>query len=64
MKTIIFTLSILCQKIDKWNVPEDIHDEYLWRLGNLTLLGQEYNKKATNSTFDKSVLFIKIVIFL
>ncbi|WP_306766672.1 DUF262 domain-containing protein [Staphylococcus hominis] len=47
---------IMPKKIDKWDVPEDIHDEYLWRLGNLTLLGQEYNKKATNSTFDKKCI--------
>lgn len=35
-----------------WNhITEDEHEEFLWRLGNLTLLGQEYNRKATNRDF-------------
>ncbi|MBY8910800.1 HNH endonuclease family protein, partial [Salinicoccus roseus] len=31
---------------------QDIHEQYVHRLGNLTLLGDEYNKECTNSTFD------------
>jgi hypothetical protein len=27
--------------------------EYVWKLGNLTLLGQEYNQKASNKSFEK-----------
>ncbi|HAK1354462.1 TPA: HNH endonuclease, partial [Listeria monocytogenes] len=29
------------------------HGEYLWKLGNLTLLGGEYNKKSTNKIFNE-----------
>lgn len=36
-----------------WNVDPDTHSEYVWRIGNLTLLGGEYNKKIVNSSFDK-----------
>jgi len=31
--------------------PEE-HAEYLWRVGNLTLLGQEYNQGISNSPFE------------
>jgi hypothetical protein len=34
-----------------WTTEEDIHQAYLWRLGNLTLLGSEYNKKILNKVF-------------
>lgn len=38
----------------------DAHEEYLWRLGNLTLLGQEYNRNATNKEFDdKKEIYLK-----
>ncbi|MDV7769733.1 DUF262 domain-containing HNH endonuclease family protein [Enterococcus faecalis] len=47
---------ILPKKIKEgqWcDFTEDEHNEYLWRLGNLTLLGQEYNIKAKNKTFNE-----------
>ena len=46
---------ILPQKInDEWiNFNDEDHETYLWRLGNLTLLGQEYNNRAKNKGFDK-----------
>ena len=46
---------ILPKKInDEWiNFNDDEHETYLWRLGNLTLLGQEYNNRAKNKGFDK-----------
>lgn len=47
---------ILPQRITngEWiNFNKDEHETYLWRLGNLTLLGQEYNNKAKNKEFDK-----------
>lgn len=43
---------ILPQKPTDWHISEDIHEQYVHRLGNLTLLGDEYNKECTNSTFD------------
>lgn len=46
---------ILPKKInDEWiNFNDEDHETYLWRLGNLTLLGQEYNNRAKNKGFDK-----------
>ena len=47
---------ILPQRIKngEWiNFNKDEHQTYLWRLGNLTLLGQEYNNQAKNKEFDK-----------
>lgn len=35
-----------------WDIEEEVHEEYVNRLGNLTLLGQEYNKNASNKTFE------------
>ncbi|MBO4509338.1 MAG: DUF262 domain-containing protein [Spirochaetaceae bacterium] len=34
-----------------WQEVEDYHKEYVWRLGNLTILGQEYNKKIKNHKY-------------
>ena len=36
-----------------WKVDQDFHNDYLWRLGNLTLLGSEYNKMGQNFLFQK-----------
>lgn len=46
---------ILPKKINEdWiNFNDEGHETYLWRLGNLTLLGQEYNNRAKNKGFDK-----------
>lgn len=39
---------------DDWKQFSDEEaNDLLWRLGNLTLLGQEYNQKASNKAFDK-----------
>lgn len=39
---------------DDWKqFSEEEANDLLWRLGNLTLLGQEYNQKASNKSFDK-----------
>lgn len=46
---------IMPEKIGKWDVDQDTLDEYLWRLGNLTLLGDEYNREISNKTFDKKL---------
>lgn len=44
---------IMPQKPSKWNVEPEQAEEYKNRLGNLTLLGEEYNKNASNDTFEK-----------
>ncbi|MGL5899211.1 MAG: DUF262 domain-containing protein [Lactobacillaceae bacterium] len=36
---------------EEWGVDEELHGQYLWKLGNLTLLGSEYNMKASNKGF-------------
>ncbi len=35
----------------KWKIPEDTHNEYLWRLGNLTLLSGKLNIQISNEVF-------------
>lgn len=35
-----------------WKVDEESHKKYINRLGNLTLLADEYNKSIQNKTFD------------
>ena len=37
---------------DEWNIDADQHENYLNRFGNLTLLGQEYNRSAVNKDFE------------
>lgn len=43
---------ILPQSIGEWRIDSEKHKEYLWRLGNLTLLGKEYNEKILNKKFE------------
>lgn len=38
---------------EHWKVDEGEHNEYLHMLGNLTLLGKEYNNKIKNYSFKK-----------
>ncbi|MBD8026046.1 DUF262 domain-containing protein [Ureibacillus sp. Re31] len=44
---------IMPKKIGDWKVHEDVHQKYLNRLGNLTLLADEYNKSIKNKVFEK-----------
>lgn len=55
---------IMPQKITEWkNITKKEHEEYLWRLGNLTLLGSEYNKKISNKAFpEKKKMYEKSLI--
>lgn len=39
----------------KWQVEEEIHSDYLWRLGNLTLLSGTINKAISNDVFSVKV---------
>ena len=36
----------------QWQVPSDIHESYLWRLGNLALLSGPRNISISNKPFD------------
>lgn len=40
------------QTADDWKVDGDQHEIYVNRFGNLTLLGQEYNRSAVNKDFE------------
>lgn len=40
-------------KAGDWTVSEDTHENNLWKLGNLTLLGEEFNRKITNKVFNE-----------
>ncbi|MDY5213042.1 DUF262 domain-containing protein [Intestinibacter sp.] len=43
-----------------WNINDEDHQRYLWRIGNLTLLGAEYNRKNSNKLFeDKKEMYSK-----
>lgn len=39
------------EKIGKWSISEEDHKAFLWRLGNLTLLGAKLNKRNSNKIF-------------
>ncbi len=39
----------------KWQVMDDLHSDYLWRLGNLTLLSGIINKSISNDVFANKV---------
>lgn len=43
---------IMPENIDEWNVDEDFHDKYLWRLGNLALLSGPLNQAVSNNPFN------------
>lgn len=44
---------IMPKRKGQWDVDDEVHEKYLNRLGNLTLLADEYNKSIQNKTFDK-----------
>ncbi len=52
---------IMPQKITAWNnISKKDHEENLWRLGNLTLLGSEYNKRISNKVFSEKKKMYKL----
>lgn len=40
----------------KWQIDDDLHEDYLWRLGNLTLLSGKINKSISNDVFSVKVI--------
>lgn len=44
---------IMPTALGKWEIGKEDHNENLWKLGNLTLLGEEYNKKISNKAFSE-----------
>lgn len=48
-----------------WNITDEQHQEYLWRIGNLTLLGKEFNQAIQNNLFpSKKVMYSESLIQL
>lgn len=46
-----------------WNIDSKIHERYVQRLGNLALLDEKLNKKASNAPFvDKKKYYKKSLI--
>ena len=41
------------RRADDWKVNPEQHELYVNRLGNLTLLGEEYNRNAVNKDFNR-----------
>lgn len=44
---------IMPEDATKWNVSEEDHEGYLWRLGNLALLSGKLNKQGSNRPFEE-----------
>ena len=44
---------IMPQDTKQWEIPEQEHTDYLWRLGNLTLLSSKLNKTISNKPFNE-----------
>ena len=44
---------IMPETIGEWEIDEETHDEYLWRLGNLALLKGTLNTAISNKLFDE-----------
>lgn len=45
---------IMPENGEQWeNISKEDHDEYLWRLGNMTLLSGKKNRTASNKVFEK-----------
>lgn len=45
---------------NEWLIDSDSHRDNLWKLGNLTLLGQEYNQAIKNYSFNRKKDFYRI----
>ncbi len=43
---------IMPQNNSLWNIAPDVHEEYLWRLGNICLLSGKLNVKISNKPFN------------
>jgi uncharacterized protein with ParB-like and HNH nuclease domain len=46
---------IMPENNSEWKVRDDIHSEYLWRLGNLTLLSGRFNASISNKPFAEKI---------
>lgn len=54
---------IMPENNEKWNVPEDVHERALWRLGNIALLSGVWNQSISNNPFnDKYKMYTESII--
>jgi uncharacterized protein with ParB-like and HNH nuclease domain len=44
---------ILPESKGKWLISDEDHEKYIYKLGNLTLLGKDYNRSISNKIFDE-----------
>lgn len=47
------------ENIEDWNMTDERKEEVVWNLGNLALIGQTYNSKMSNKSFDRKVPLLK-----
>lgn len=44
---------------DDWDIPEERKEDLLWNIGNLALIGQKYNNKMSNKSFNQKKPLLK-----
>lgn len=47
------------ENVKDWSIPIEKHVDLLWNIGNLALIGQKYNNKMSNKSFDKKRPWLK-----
>ncbi len=47
------------ENLEDWNITGEKKEELVWNLGNLALIGQTYNSKMSNKSFEKKVPLLK-----
>lgn len=56
--TVIHLEHIMPQKLGEWKISKELHQKYLNKLGNLTLLADEYNRSIKNKLIkEKSEMY-------
>lgn len=56
--TVIHLEHIMPQKLGEWKISEELHQKYLNKIGNLTLLADEYNRSIKNKLIkEKSEMY-------
>ena len=51
--SVVHVEHIMPQNSSQWSISKEIHDEYLWRLGNLCLLSGRLNIRISNKPCDE-----------
>ncbi len=48
------------EKMEDWNMSESKHEELVWNIGNLVLIGPKYNSKMSNKNFTQKKKLLKM----